>query len=158
VSVCLAGWLGRQSRRVLCVSSGVPNLHILESVDSPRLAKAVNDACVATGREPVGVPAVVLSITRLLGAFFYGSRVSRLPACACVQLNVFVQVNTSGEPQKSGTAPEGAVDLSRFVMTECPALRLRGLMTIGKYDETAAVFFEASVTPHHAVPAVPRAP
>jgi pyridoxal phosphate enzyme (YggS family) len=45
-------------------------------------------------------------------------------------LDVFVQVNVSGEDSKSGVAPEGAVELAKAVLAE-PALRLRGLMTIG---------------------------
>jgi uncharacterized pyridoxal phosphate-containing UPF0001 family protein len=65
------------------------------------------------------------------------------------QLSVFVQVNTSGEPQKYGVAPESCVALSRFVAKECPGLTLQGLMTIGKYDESAAVFFEVCA-PHPA--------
>ena len=72
-------------------------------------------------------------------------------ACECdrdvavAQLPVFVQVNTSGEPQKYGVAPETCVELSRYVAKECPGLALQGLMTIGKYDESAAVFFEVGV-------------
>ena len=45
-------------------------------------------------------------------------------------LDVFVQVNVSGEDSKSGVAPEGAVEHAKAVLAE-PALRLRGLMTIG---------------------------
>ncbi len=62
----------------------------------------------------------------------------------CLQMNVFVQVNTSGEAQKAGVSPDECVELSRFVATECPGLALRGLMTIGKYDESASIFFEVS--------------
>lgn len=44
-------------------------------------------------------------------------------------LNICVQVNSSGEVQKSGIAPE---ELSAFVnaLQELPRLRLRGLMTV----------------------------
>ncbi len=48
-----------------------------------------------------------------------------------VPLRVFVQVNTSGEAEKSGVEPEGAVDLCRHVREQCPHLKLQGLMTIG---------------------------
>jgi PLP dependent protein len=48
------------------------------------------------------------------------------------RLKVFVQVNTSGEESKSGIEPGApCVELCRFITTECPALELRGLMTIG---------------------------
>jgi len=53
-------------------------------------------------------------------------------------LNVLVQVNTSGEESKSGVEPGApAVELSRFIVTECAHLRLRGLMTIGMPDYTS---------------------
>lgn len=47
------------------------------------------------------------------------------------RLNVFVQVNTSGESSKSGVAPDAAVGLCQHIMNACPSLRLLGLMTIG---------------------------
>ena len=48
-----------------------------------------------------------------------------------VPLRVFVQVNTSGEEEKSGVQPEGAAELCRHVREECPHLELKGVMTIG---------------------------
>src|SRR5699024_9173810 len=64
-------------------------------------------------------------------------------------LEVFVQVNTSGEDTKSGVAPEEAFDLAAHVGSR-EHLRLRGLMTIGanspdegvvraSYEELAAL-------------------
>lgn len=47
------------------------------------------------------------------------------------QLQVFVQVNTSGEASKYGVAPEDAEDLVRAVAA-APHLSLCGLMTIGR--------------------------
>lgn len=44
-------------------------------------------------------------------------------------LNVLVQVNASGESQKSGVAPEAISDLS-MPISRLPGLRLRGLMSI----------------------------
>ena len=49
-------------------------------------------------------------------------------------LDVLVQVNTSAEASKSGCEPAGAVALCAQVVSECPLLRLRGLMCIGKYS------------------------
>jgi PLP dependent protein len=60
-------------------------------------------------------------------------------------LNVFLQVNTSGEDSKSGLSPLSSssspssqantdaelVALARHVVSACPRLRLQGLMTIG---------------------------
>ena len=46
-------------------------------------------------------------------------------------LRVFVQVNTSGEEEKSGVEPKAAGDLCSHIRNKCPNLRLQGLMTIG---------------------------
>lgn len=48
------------------------------------------------------------------------------------QLNVMVQVNTSGEDSKSGVEPgEECVALCQHIVQNCPRLKLTGLMTIG---------------------------
>jgi glutathione/glutaredoxin type arsenate reductase len=53
-------------------------------------------------------------------------------------LGVYVQVNTSGEAQKSGAAPgEATADLCAHVKDSCPHLALRGVMTIGKSADAA---------------------
>jgi pyridoxal phosphate enzyme, YggS family len=53
-------------------------------------------------------------------------------------LDLFVQVNVSGEPTKSGVAPQEAVDLALAVAAlEGP--RLRGFMTIGAHTQDMAV-------------------
>lgn len=56
-------------------------------------------------------------------------------------LNVYLQVNTSGEDAKSGLAPLDPsstsgelLDLALHVITSCPDLRLLGLMTIGSWE------------------------
>lgn len=54
-------------------------------------------------------------------------------------IGVHVQVNTSGEPTKSGVAPGAdVVALCRLVLTACPHLRLLGLMTIGAIARSVA--------------------
>ncbi|PYH41307.1 uncharacterized protein BP01DRAFT_173107 [Aspergillus saccharolyticus JOP 1030-1] len=56
------------------------------------------------------------------------------------RLRVFVQVNTSGEAEKSGVEPgEEAVQLCRFIRERCPRLRLQGVMTIGAIARSRAV-------------------
>ena len=58
-------------------------------------------------------------------------------------LHVFVQVNTSAEAQKGGVAPGApAVELARYIVDACPALRLVGLMTIGKLGSVAQEYFD----------------
>lgn len=53
-------------------------------------------------------------------------------------LDVFVQVNTSGEPAKSGIAPEHALALA-FAVGAAEHLHLRGLMTVGANTPDAGV-------------------
>jgi len=47
------------------------------------------------------------------------------------KLRVLVQVNTSGEQEKSGVEPADTAALCRHVREKCPHLTLGGLMTIG---------------------------
>ena len=56
-----------------------------------------------------------------------------------VPLRVCVQVNTSGEAEKSGVEPEEAAALCRHIKEKCPHLRLQGLMTIGAIARSQAV-------------------
>lgn len=66
-----------------------------------------------------------------------------LPAERASPLNVLVQVNTSGEDNKSGLPPlpsdatePDLVQLARHIIVECPRLHLQGLMTIGSLTES----------------------
>ena len=49
-------------------------------------------------------------------------------------LDIFVQVNTSGEESKFGVEPQDCVSLAEHVHKECDLLRFAGLMTIGQQD------------------------
>lgn len=61
-------------------------------------------------------------------------------------LNVYIQLNTSGEDNKAGLTPpkddEGdkgeAVALALHIVQECPHVRLLGLMTIGSFEHSHA--------------------
>lgn len=48
--------------------------------------------------------------------------------------NVLIQVNTSGEPQKSGVSPDGLKNLVQEVI-KLPNINLIGLMTIGTFTD-----------------------
>lgn len=48
-------------------------------------------------------------------------------------MDVFIQVNTSGEESKFGVAPEKALALTQQV-AQLPTLHIRGLMTIGLFS------------------------
>ncbi|KAI5204741.1 hypothetical protein E4T39_03414 [Aureobasidium subglaciale] len=54
------------------------------------------------------------------------------------KLRVLVQVNTSGEEEKSGVEPTAAAGLCEHIMTNCPHLELGGLMTIGAIARSKA--------------------
>ena len=59
------------------------------------------------------------------------------------KLRVFVQVNTSAEPAKSGVEPGAAVtELCKYIRDECAHLRLQGLMTIGAIARSQATTAE----------------
>ncbi len=65
------------------------------------------------------------------------AELERRLAAAGRAIEVFVEVNVSGEPQKHGVAPGRAADL----VTACaafPRLRARGLMTVPPADDDAA--------------------
>lgn len=54
------------------------------------------------------------------------------------KLRVLVQVNTSGEAEKSGVGPGETAGLCRHVKDKCPHLQLAGLMTIGAIARSQA--------------------
>lgn len=58
------------------------------------------------------------------------------------QLRVFVQVNTSGEENKSGAEPKDTVVLCQYIREKCPRLKLQGLMTIGAIARSQATSAE----------------
>ncbi|CAM9972231.1 unnamed protein product, partial [Laminaria digitata] len=91
-----------QSNKAKTLVAGVPNLAVLETLDTVKLANKLQTACESTGRErPLGV---------------------------------FLQIDTSGEDAKSGVSHsdlDACLSLSRHLKESCPALELKGLMTIG---------------------------
>jgi pyridoxal phosphate enzyme (YggS family) len=99
----------------------VPNLSVIEAVDSTKLAKKLDDVLAAENE------------TR---------KESELPPRS---VRIFVQVNTSGEESKFGVEPKDAVEVCRFVQEQCLNLHLRGLMTIGKLHGDPAEDFKKLV-------------
>jgi pyridoxal phosphate enzyme (YggS family) len=85
-----------QSNKIKQLCS-IPNLFVVETIDSQKKAAAFEKAC------------------------------TERPS----PLQIFMQVNTSGEESKSGIIPNEAVAFARFIQSECPHLHLAGLMTIG---------------------------
>ena len=62
------------------------------------------------------------------------SELSRRAVAAGTVMNILLQVNVSGERQKSGCRPEDAAELLKAASRE-PGIRVRGLMTIPPYSE-----------------------
>lgn len=52
------------------------------------------------------------------------------------KLNIFVQVNTSGEANKGGLEPTDLPSLVDYILNSCPNLKFKGLMTIGSVEES----------------------
>jgi len=53
-------------------------------------------------------------------------------------LDIYLQVDTSGEDTKSGVPASEAVALAQSIIQECPRLRVAGLMTIGAPGDVTA--------------------
>ncbi|KAF2645131.1 hypothetical protein P280DRAFT_189560 [Massarina eburnea CBS 473.64] len=58
------------------------------------------------------------------------------------KLRVKVQVNTSGEEEKSGVEPDDALKLCKHIVEKCPHLQLSGFMTIGAIARSRATTAE----------------
>ncbi|KAI0749624.1 hypothetical protein C8Q80DRAFT_1100310 [Daedaleopsis nitida] len=103
-----------QSNKAKTLAS-IPNLYAIQTLSSTKAATALNKA---------------------------------LPEIRPTPLNILLQVNTSGEDSKSGVSPLSLaqpeaeadaaelVQVARHILTECPRLRLQGLMTIGSLSES----------------------
>lgn len=96
----------------------VRNLHMLETVDSIKLANLI-DRALAKHAEGTSASTDV------------GNK--SMPERE-VKLKVMIQVNTSGEEQKNGIQPEDATQLAQHIAEQCEWLDLAGIMTIGKLD------------------------
>ena len=92
----------------------IPNIYAIQTVTSTKAASALNRS---------------------------------LPSERTTPLNIFLQVNTSEEEVKSGlpllTSVESVpsselLQLAQHIITNCPMLHLRGLMTIGSLKESLA--------------------
>lgn len=84
-----------QSSKVPKLIRELPNLEVVETVDSVKLADKLNKACQENNKI----------------------------------LQVFIQVDTSGEDTKSGVVVEELKDLASHIVNNCSALKLTGLMT-----------------------------
>ncbi|KAI0182050.1 hypothetical protein GGR52DRAFT_65634 [Hypoxylon sp. FL1284] len=101
----------------------IPNLWCVSSVDTEKKAQLLDK-----------------HRGELLSAFSSSSSPDSTPTPG--QLNVHVQVNTSGEASKSGCEPGAATVALCRAVEAAPHLRLLGLMTIGAIARSAATTAE----------------
>ncbi|KAH8766384.1 hypothetical protein F5882DRAFT_12728 [Hyaloscypha sp. PMI_1271] len=107
---------GLQSNKCKPLTSTIPNLFLVSSVDSQKKATQLDK-----GRAELSSSQPSTS-SLTLGA-----------------LNIHIQINTSGEESKSGVTPgPEATSLARHILTSCPHLNLLGLMTIGAIARSKA--------------------
>ncbi|XP_055907294.1 pyridoxal phosphate homeostasis protein [Eupeodes corollae] len=85
-----------------------PNLYMIETVDSQKIAESLNSAWERIQKE------------------------NKQP------LRVLVQVNTSGEEEKNGVTPSEAIGLYKHISENLKNLQVDGLMTIGKFGHDYA--------------------
>ncbi|XP_011871482.1 PREDICTED: proline synthase co-transcribed bacterial homolog protein [Vollenhovia emeryi] len=94
-------FIGSLQRNKVNKVLSVPNLYIIETVGSDKLASALNNSWPRFRKSD-------------------GSK-----------LNVMVQVNTSQETEKHGCDIAEVSTLVKYIIQECPNLKFKGLMTIG---------------------------
>ena len=89
-------------------------------------------------KDVVGRFALIHTVDRLKLAQNMQKRMAMLPATSvegdCAVQDILLQVNISGEEQKSGVAPDGLKQLAEAVL-ELPQLRIRGLMGMPPFTE-----------------------
>ncbi|CAB0029434.1 unnamed protein product [Trichogramma brassicae] len=81
----------------------IPNLYMVETVDSEKIATALNNSW------------------------------PKFRGDVDTKLKIMVQVNTSREEAKSGCELENTSTMVKYILDQCPNLEFKGLMTIGEY-------------------------
>lgn len=98
----------------------IPNLWVIESVDSIKLAEKLNSACVLAERAD---PLNVFVEVHTSGEETY-----------CINIVIIAS--------KSGCLPEECIPLAEFILSSCPKLHLMGLMTVGKLNAPPEPYFQ----------------
>lgn len=93
----------------------VRNLHMIETIDSTKLADLINKAIDKHRSDG----------EQQLQFIDHNQQITD-------RLKVLIQVNTSGEEQKNGLEPTEVFPLAEHIINQCRWLQLAGLMTIGK--------------------------
>ncbi|POY70373.1 hypothetical protein BMF94_6654 [Rhodotorula taiwanensis] len=127
-----------------------------EASHAPRLGKrswTLRLTCGPFLWRPIPNLFAIETLTSVKAANHLESTLSSLSPPRSTPLNIFIQINTSGEEQKAGlpalsaasdsdssssSSPNEVVDVAVHILTQCPHLRLRGLMTIGSFDSSTS--------------------
>ncbi|KAK4956182.1 hypothetical protein LTR66_013342 [Elasticomyces elasticus] len=102
-----------QTNKCKALTEQIPNLFCVSSVDAVKKANALEKGRAALAEKDQN--------EEKLG-----------------KLRVLVQVNTSGEENKSGVEPDNTTTLCKHIREQCPHLQLAGLMTIGAIARSQA--------------------
>jgi pyridoxal phosphate enzyme (YggS family) len=109
-----------QTNKCRPLAESIPNLFSVSSVDTAKKADALEK-----GRQNLLADA------------------EKAKEVGDKKLRVLVQINTSGESEKSGVEPgDAAVELCKHIRDSCPHLELGGLMTIGAIARSKATTAE----------------
>ncbi|CAN5417640.1 YggS family pyridoxal phosphate-dependent enzyme [soil metagenome] len=101
------------------------NWHLIGHLQSNKVKEAVETASMIQSVDSLKIAASIQQHSEKLGR----------------STDILIQVNTSGEEQKSGCIPGEAFKLCENIC-EFPNLNLKGLMTIGKFTENEIVIRE----------------
>ena len=124
---------GLQSNKCVTLARDVRGLWAVESVDSEKKATLLDRGWGERDQEEI-----IASRERASSEEPLQDRDLTIPEGSDPRLRIYVQVNTSGESNKSGIAPEEAPALARHIREKCPRLKLQGVMTIGAIARSQA--------------------
>jgi pyridoxal phosphate enzyme (YggS family) len=97
-------FIGALQQNKCKILAKIKNLFVVETIDSVKIATALDKAC----------------------------RIREGP------LNVMIQVNTSNEDTKNGIKPNMCIEIAKIISTQCPNLKLIGLMCIGNPENSSS--------------------
>ncbi len=64
-------------------------------------------------------------------------------------LDTLLQINSAKEESKHGFMPEEAIEMYKKIQTECPNIKLKGVMSIGAHSEDKAVIKKSFETTYN---------
>ena len=62
------------------------------------------------------------------------------------RMNCLLQINSAAEESKSGVTPEEAIDIYQEILERCPAISLKGVMSIGAHTEEESIIRDSFET------------